>query len=344
MLLGSWAPPPARAPDEGCVGAGDASGGDEDGGGSSHGGSAAAGAGRRPLRVLDAGTGTGVLALMMAQKSEAGTRVDAIDTDDGATAQAARNAAASVWAAAVRVVHTSLQDWAAAAAAGGCSPDYYGCGRYDVIISNPPYFRRSSKPEACSRRAAARHADVGLPFEDLAACAAALLRPGGALCLVLPPPEAVELLEAAAAAGLRLEDVLRVYSREGDARPKRVLMRLERPGAGAKRGGGSSSSGGADGNGSGDGGGGGIQELCQLLESGTGAAAGGGAGERRRELLRLLEASGGRLDIRWASEGDDLAAAAAAAASAPPAAAAAAFTKAYIRLTADYHHPDFFRP
>ncbi|GBF98890.1 hypothetical protein Rsub_11528 [Raphidocelis subcapitata] len=204
MLLGAWAPP-ARAASDGAPEA----------------------------RVLDVGTGTGVLALMAAQKAPPGARVDAIDLDPAAAAQAAANAAASRWAARVRVARASLQEWVGAARAEG------RLGAYDAIASNPPYFTRSSKPERCARRAAARHADVGLPFEDLAAGCAALLRPGGALCLVLPPPEAREFLGRAAAEGLALEAAVRVFTRAGDAAPKRLLLRLEKqPGGGGGGGGG----------------------------------------------------------------------------------------------------------
>jgi tRNA1(Val) A37 N6-methylase TrmN6 len=358
MLLGAWAPPPRRAgePDRGASG----------GGGEGGPGAAAA----PPLRVLDVGTGTGVLALMAAQKSPPGTLVDAIDVDAAAAAQAAANAAASAWADAVRVRRASLQEWAAAAAAAaGSSAAEAGDGGggpaatagsapeaqllYDAIISNPPFFQHSSKPPR-GRRAAARHADVGLPLPDLAACAAALLRPGGALALVLPPPEARAFLGAARRAGLGLVEVLQVFTRAGDAEPKRLLLRLEKPVAAGGDGGEGSkiSSSRSDSGGEGGGGGGGgraatLDELCR------GAAVGRLVLRRPRE-----EGSGFTEDYVRLTAGARACGARArgrrsAAAAAPtdlacavhhPRSPAPCPPLPWLHPRADFHHPDFFKP
>lgn len=152
---------------------------------------------------------------MMAQKTEhQQARVDAIDVDAAAVAQAAANAAASPWAGRVHLHHSSLQDWAAA----------HTQGSYDAIISNPPFFLRSSKP-AHGQRAAARHADDTLPFTDLAACAARLLAPAhGRLSVVLPVKEGQLFAAEAAAAGLQLTRLTHVYTKAADPQPKRCLM------------------------------------------------------------------------------------------------------------------------
>lgn len=278
MLLGAWAAPAAAAP-----------------------GSSA------PPRVLDVGTGTGVLALMAAQKAPGGTLVDAIDVDAAAVAQAAANAAASRWAAQVRARRASLQEWAAAAA-DEAPPQPQP---YDAIITNPPYFVASSKPEACGRRAAARHADVSLPLPDLAAGCAALLRPGGALHVVLPPVESLAFLRAAAAEGLALEAAARVFTRARDAAPKRVLLRLVRR-AGA-------AAGTAEINSSGD------------DDSGNDDDDGCGPGG----VHAVLRAAA-RLDALCAAPVEDLVL------RAPPE-EGGGFTEHYCALTAEFHHPDFFR-
>ncbi|EFJ47337.1 hypothetical protein VOLCADRAFT_92112 [Volvox carteri f. nagariensis] len=103
-------------------------------------------------------------------------------------------------------------------------------GPFDLIITNPPYFVESSKPAAgrASARAAARHADVSLPFSDLAAGCAALLAPGGSVCVVLPPTEAQQFVCAAEPCGLQLVDLVRVFTAPEDATERRHLMRLQR--------------------------------------------------------------------------------------------------------------------
>ncbi|WIA23043.1 hypothetical protein OEZ86_009958 [Tetradesmus obliquus] len=166
--------------------------------------------------ILDVGTGTGVLALMMAQKTQhSRAAVHAIDIDAAAYQQAADNFAASPWPDRLLLAHASFQQWAAAAPC-----------KYDLIISNPPFFLQSSKPDR-SARAAARHADDVLPFAQLAAGAAALLQPSGRLCLVLPPVEGQRFVQEAVQHGLLLTRSLHVFTKAQDEEPKRHVMQFE---------------------------------------------------------------------------------------------------------------------
>jgi tRNA1Val (adenine37-N6)-methyltransferase len=201
MLLGAWAEPPAGA-----------------------------------HSALDVGTGCGVLALMVAQKTvDYGTAIDAIDIEADAVEQATSNATACPWATRLRVCHASVQSWAAAAAAdSGDAVNLPRPGGYDLIVSNPPFFVNSSK-SATHGAAAARHADVCLPHHELAGAAAALLTPTGRMCVVLPHTEAVAFTAHAAAVGLALSSVLHVFTRAGDAAPKRSLLAFEQACATAAR-------------------------------------------------------------------------------------------------------------
>jgi tRNA1(Val) A37 N6-methylase TrmN6 len=153
---------------------------------------------------------------MMAQKTQhSRAAVHAIDIDAAAHQQAADNFAASPWPERLLLAHTIFQDWAAAAPC-----------KYDMIISNPPFFLQSSKPDR-SARAAARHADDVLPFEQLAAGAAALLQPAGRLCLILPPVEGQRFVQEAVQHGLLLTRSLHVFTRAQDDEPKRHIMQFE---------------------------------------------------------------------------------------------------------------------
>jgi tRNA1(Val) A37 N6-methylase TrmN6 len=153
---------------------------------------------------------------MMAQKTQhSRAAVHAIDIDAAAYQQAADNFSASPWPDRLLLAHTSFQEWAAAA-------PY----KYDLIISNPPFFLQSSKPDR-SARAAARHADDVLPFAELAAGAAALLQPSGRLCLILPPVEGQRFVQEAVQHGLLLTRSLHVFTKAQDEEPKRHVMQFE---------------------------------------------------------------------------------------------------------------------
>ena len=134
-------------------------------------------------RVLDIGTGTGVIALMMAQRY-AEAHVVAVDIDEAAVRQARQNADASPFGDRVEVVLSSIQDYATS-----CSLSF-GEGRGDVpahfdsIVCNPPFFVDSLKAPD-QQRSLARHADT-LPFAELMRSAYHLLSDDGELSVVIP--------------------------------------------------------------------------------------------------------------------------------------------------------------
>jgi tRNA1Val (adenine37-N6)-methyltransferase len=154
-------------------------------------------------RILDLGTGTGLLALMAAQRAPAAT-IEAIEIDPAAAAQAAANVAASPWASRVQVHPLSLAAYATT------QP-----GWFSHIVCNPPFFRRSLAPPDAAR-ATARHEGTGsLSFSDIIAFAAAHLGPSGTLTVLLPPPEMQQFEHEAATAGLPAQARLMVQHRPG---------------------------------------------------------------------------------------------------------------------------------
>lgn len=161
-------------------------------------------------KILDIGTGTGVIALMLAQKS--GARIDAIEIDAEAANEAAQNVSESPWPDRVRVIHTSLQDF---------NPNHDE--KYDLIVSNPPYFIDSLPPSG-SARTAARHA-IHLPFEDLLNGVLRLLSREGKFCVILPVKEAEQFKMLAQPQGLFLNRLTRVKTTP-EKTEKRWLMQF----------------------------------------------------------------------------------------------------------------------
>ncbi|HEU4717675.1 MAG TPA: methyltransferase [Bacteroidia bacterium] len=160
--------------------------------------------------ALDIGTGTGVIALMLAQKC--GAHIDAIDIDSDAVADAEENAAASPWADRVAVHHLSLQQFTETAEK-----------KYELIVSNPPFFS-DSLPASEASRNAARHT-VLLPFSDLIASVTKLLARDGKFCVILPSREGEQFRALAESKGLHLTRLTRVRTTPEKAE-KRWLMQF----------------------------------------------------------------------------------------------------------------------
>lgn len=160
-------------------------------------------------KILDIGTGTGIIALMMAQKSDA--IIDAIDIDKNAYDQALENINNSKWNNRIFVHYRSLQDFAEE----NNEP-------YDLIISNPPYFVDSSKSSE-AKRTTARHADL-LPYEHLLSGVLKLLGPKGKFYIILPVKEGELFRDMAEEKQLYLCRLTRVRTREDKATEKRLLM------------------------------------------------------------------------------------------------------------------------
>ncbi len=161
--------------------------------------------------ILDIGTGTGIIALMMAQKSQA--KIDALDIDENAFLQAKENIYACKWKDRLAVHHISFQEYASVVSE-----------KYDLIVSNPPYFIDSSKANAESRTAA-RHTD-SLSFEELLNGVILLLTKKGKFCVILPYKEAELFRDMAKAKKLHIQKILRVKTR-ADKTEKRLLMQFE---------------------------------------------------------------------------------------------------------------------
>ncbi|GAB2989876.1 methyltransferase [Psychrosphaera aestuarii] len=158
--------------------------------------------------VLDIGTGTGLLSLMVAQrlhnladKKESSVlsiepiQIDAIEINADAAAQAQFNFSKSPWASSFRVFNTDVLDWSHESDQNRDAVEQ----NYDLIICNPPYFSDSLIGDDVARNTA-RH-NSGLPFSDLLVIAKQKLSPTGRFDLILPTTEAAVFLNLAEQAG-----------------------------------------------------------------------------------------------------------------------------------------------
>ncbi len=161
--------------------------------------------------ILDIGTGTGLIALMLAQKSHA--HIDAIDIDQDAFIQATENVKSSPWAERVRVIHSAIQEF---------RPGL----KYDLIVSNPPYFIDSFAPTDEARNRA-RQASASLLYLDLLQGIIRLLHPSGRFCVILPAREGQLFRDIAEQNGLFCNTI--TYVKTKPAKPeKRVMMEFSR--------------------------------------------------------------------------------------------------------------------
>lgn len=121
-------------------------------------------------RILDIGTGTGLVALIMAQRFPSAV-IDAIDIDTDATRQATDNFKASPWSDRLNAICADITSFAPSQ-------------RYDIIVCNPPYFNNSlHSPD--TQRSVARHT-ITLDYDSLASAVAQLLTSNGLFSVILP--------------------------------------------------------------------------------------------------------------------------------------------------------------
>ncbi|MCA1756147.1 MAG: methyltransferase [Bacteroidales bacterium] len=146
-------------------------------------------------QIVDAGTGTGLIALMAAQRS--GAIIRAIEPDQSSAEEARINVKASPWSGRIVVKNISLQELAESS-----EPVY------DMIVSNPPFFT-DSLPNRDQRLSAARH-NITLSQNDLLESADRLLAPGGVLSLILPWEEGNVFIASASGYGFYCNRLTRV--------------------------------------------------------------------------------------------------------------------------------------
>lgn len=162
--------------------------------------------------ILDIGAGTGLLSLMIAQRSNA--QINAVELDENAFNQARKNVEESPWS--FQITHSSVQDYTLT-----------NNSEFDHIICNPPFFVNSMKSEAKERNMA-RHTDT-LSFDDLNDSIKRLLSDSGKASILLPISEKERFLASASKANLHLINQITFKDKpSSNDRKARVILVLSK--------------------------------------------------------------------------------------------------------------------
>lgn len=158
--------------------------------------------------VLDAGTGTGLLSLMLAQRNEY-IYIDAVELDDNAAQQAKENITASAWRNRIKVLKADVRDYT--------TPHLY-----DMIICNPPFFQNSLLGPSEGRNLA-RHT-LSLSYQDLLQSFEKLLQPQGYASVLLPAAEHLQWEDLLQKKGWYISKRLLIVPKDGAAHNRVVSL------------------------------------------------------------------------------------------------------------------------
>lgn len=159
-------------------------------------------------KILDIGTGTGLVAIMLAQRTEGKAKISAVEIDSEAALQARENASNTPWQ--IDIYNNCIQDFA------------HECQeKFDLIVSNPPYFINSLKAPDKNRNTA-RHTDT-LSFEDLVDSVDKLLADEGRFTVIIPCSSENDFIEIAKGSNLFAESIIRVLPKVGKEAKRSVI-------------------------------------------------------------------------------------------------------------------------
>ena len=169
-----------------------------------------------PASILDIGTGTGVIALMLAQRFH-NAQIDAVEIDEVAAATAGNNFKNAPFAGRLTLYPSGFEAFFVA----------YPDRKYDLIVSNPPFYINSLRSPGAKKNLA-KHAADGF-FKGLMEAVSVHLNNNGVCCLVLPPDTAGLIKDLASGFGLHMQKIINVYSFEGDEAHREILFLGLRP-------------------------------------------------------------------------------------------------------------------
>jgi len=161
-------------------------------------------------KTLEIGTGCGIISLLIA--SQFNSKIDAIDIDKASVAEAKSNFSKSPFYHRMNAIHADFNEYA----------NTYS-GKYDLIVSNPPFFINDFRPDD-DKKKAARHGD-SLSYEQICDGTIKLLNPSGKLCLVLPYDESRFFTGITGQKGLSLQKQQLIFPKRG-LQPNRINLQF----------------------------------------------------------------------------------------------------------------------
>lgn len=162
---------------------------------------------KAPKQILDIGTGTGVIALMLAQRFPL-AQVEAVEIDEQASTTAKKNFQLSVFNDRVSINHIAIAQ-------------YNRTERFDLIVSNPPFFVNDLK-NAEEKKGIARHTNEVF-FDELIAKVATLLSDDGQFWFILPIKQAEQLVEKGKVHGLFEQELIQLHSDQSKPAFRRIV-------------------------------------------------------------------------------------------------------------------------
>ncbi len=157
----------------------------------------------KPFNILDIGAGTGLIALMLAQRSDA-QQIDAVEIDEEAYEQCVENFEQSKWNDRLFCYHASIDEFT--------EELFEEEEEYDLIVSNPPFYSENYS-SGNDKRDQARFQEA-LPFDELIESAQALLSENGIFAVIIPYKEEDNFIELAQSVGLFPLKITRVKGNE----------------------------------------------------------------------------------------------------------------------------------
>ena len=161
-----------------------------------------------PTNILDIGTGTGLLSLMLAQKSNA--FIDAVETNGNAYTQSFENFKASPWHKQLQAFHSDIKAWKAP-------------HKYDLIVSNPPFFEKARGMVSENLSLSRAKFEIDSTLEDVVAAAARCVKANGKVAIIYPAERLVDLIAAFTSRHLTPKRICFIHPKPGE-KSNLVLM------------------------------------------------------------------------------------------------------------------------